>query len=88
MSRFKPLGHEQITSLSAAAALTVPAGAQVALITAQTQAVRFRDDGIAPTAAIGLPLAAGDTLTYEGDLSAIQFIEQTASAALNIAYYA
>ena len=34
------LGYQQITSLSASTALTVPVGATLALIVAETQAVR------------------------------------------------
>lgn len=82
------LGYQQITSLSAATTLTVPAGATLALIIAETQAVRWRDDGTAPTSTVGMPLATGSALSYDGDLKAVQFIEQTASATLNISYYA
>ena len=58
-----------------------------ALITPETNGVRWRDDGVAPTATVGMPLAAGVTLQYDGDLSQVQFIEQTAGAKLNISYY-
>jgi len=81
------LGYQQITSLSAAASLTVPARATRALIIAQTQGVRWRDDGTNPTASVGMPLPAGTVLSYDGDLSRIRFIETAASAALNISYY-
>lgn len=90
------LGYQQITSLSAAGALTVPTvdpsgnkqQPTFALIIAETQAVRWRDDGTAPTASVGMPLAVGVPLQYDGDLTKIRFIEQTASAKLNISYYA
>jgi hypothetical protein len=82
------LGYQQITSLSASTALTVPTGATMALIIAETQAVRWRDDGTAPTASVGMPLATGVSLSYDGDLRAIRFIQQTASATLNVCYYA
>lgn len=90
------LGYQQITSLSSAASLTVPqtdlnglaCKPTLAIITAETQAVRWRDDDTAPTASVGMPLAAGATLQYDGDLTKIRFIEQTASAKLNISYYA
>jgi hypothetical protein len=60
----------------------------LALITPQTQAVRWRDDGTNPTAAAGYPLAVGAELEYDSaNLPALKFIEQTASAAINIAYY-
>jgi hypothetical protein len=35
-----------------------------------------------------MPLAAGVTLQYDGDISRIRFIQQTAGAKLNISYYA
>jgi len=90
------LGYQQITTLTAATALTVPSRdvnglscrPAIAIITPETQAVRWRDDGVAPTASIGMPLAAGVTLQYDGDITKIRFIEQTASAKLNITYYA
>ena len=90
------LGYQQITSLSSAQNLTVPQTDPVtglfckpviALITPETQGVRWRDDGTAPTASVGVPLAAGVTLQYDGDLTKIKFIEQTASAKLNISFY-
>jgi hypothetical protein len=81
-----PLGYQQIT-LSALSSLTVPTGAQEALITVETAAVRYRDDGTAPTAAIGMPLAVGATLDYTGTLANIQFIAQTGTPVLDILYY-
>jgi hypothetical protein len=89
------MGYQQITSLSSSTALTVPKRNQsglsgtpsIAIITPETQAVRWRDDGVAPTTSVGMPLAAGVTLQYDGDLSQIRFIEQTAGAKLNITYY-
>lgn len=82
-----PCGYQQITSLSSAAGLTVPQDARLAVIICETQAVRWRDDGTNPTASVGMPLATGIQWTYPGDLSAIKFIEQSASAKLNVAYY-
>lgn len=82
------LGYEQITSLSASAALTVPAGATRAIITAEAQGVRWRDDGVAPTASVGMILPVLVTLSYDGDLNRIRFIQQAASAILNVSYYA
>lgn len=90
------LGYQQITSLSSATGLTVPAmdlnglsqRPTIAMITPETQGVRWRDDDVDPTASVGMPLAAGVTLQYDGDLTKIKFIQQTASAKLNISYYA
>jgi hypothetical protein len=82
------LGYQRISGLSASTALTVPTGATLALIVAESQNVRWRDDGTAPTAAVGMPLAIGVSLSYDGDLKAIRFIEVLASATLNVSYYA
>ena len=89
------MGYQQITSLSGAANLTVPvqtpdglnAKPVFALIIAEGQDVRWRDDKTAPTASVGMPLAVGVPLQYDGDLINIQFIEQIAGAKLNISYY-
>lgn len=90
------MGYQQITNLSSATGLTVPqkdmngmAGTpRIAIITPESQGVRWRDDGVAPTASVGMPLSAGVTLQYDGDLSQIKFIEQVSGAKLNITYYA
>lgn len=87
-SKGRPLGYEQITSLASAAGLTPPTGARLALIQAETQAVRWRDDGTSPTGTAGMQLAAGSSIEYDGNLSAIKFIEAAASAKLNVSYWA
>lgn len=82
-----PEGHEQITGLGTAKSTSPPNGARGALITASGQPARMRDDGTAPTAAVGLLLAVGEVLDYSGNLHTLQFIETTASAAVDISYY-
>lgn len=82
-----PLGYEQVTGLSSAKGLTVPAGTRLCLIVALTQAVRWRDDGTNPTGTVGMPLAVNTLLTYWGDPTLIKFFEQAASAELNVSYY-
>jgi hypothetical protein len=83
-----PLGYQQITSLSTAKTLTVPATANFAMITVSGQSVRYRDDGTAPDATHGVVLPVGNpALQYSGNLSALQFIETTASATLDVLYY-
>ena len=81
------LGYEQITSVSSAKGLTVPQGATFIRLVCTTQAIRWRDDGIAPTATVGMPLAVDTELQYDGDLQNIQFIEQTAGTVINVSYY-
>jgi len=89
------LGYQQITTLSSATSLTVPdkdvnglsCRPSIALITPEGQAVRWRDDNVNPSATVGMPLAVGVTLQYDGDLTQIKFIEQVGGAKLNISYY-
>lgn len=84
----KALGYQQITSLSSSTALTVPAGTSYVMITAEAQAIRWRDDGVAPTASVGYPLPAGAELIYTGaDATLLRFIQQTAGAIINVCYY-
>ena len=82
------LGYQQITSLSSSTALTVPAGATLALIVPEAQNVRWRDDGAAPTASVGMLVPANSSMSYDGDLKAIRFIAATSGAILNVSYYA
>lgn len=84
----KSLGYQQITSLSAATTLTIPAGAAAAMIRCETQSVRWRDDGSDPTASVGMLMTASDAvLWYTGQLARLKFIEVTASAKLNVVYF-
>lgn len=87
-TRLKPMGFQQITGLSTVKALTIPTGAVMAVVRAETQAVRWRDDGTAPTASIGMEILVGQELHYDADMTTIQFIEETASATLSVSYYA
>jgi hypothetical protein len=87
----KPLGYQQITSLATAQSLAVPAGTKLIMITPSGAAVRWRADGTAPTATVGYPLSAGVELRFTGtfaSMQALQFIQQSASATLDIAYFA
>jgi len=84
-----PKGFQQITALGAVVALTPPAGATIAVVVAETSSVRWRDDGVAPTASVGMLLAAGTYLTFtDTNLAAVQFIQTAAGAVLDVAYYA
>lgn len=83
--RIVPLGYQQITSLSTAQSLTVPSGATAAYI-APEGSVRYRDDGAAPTAAVGMPLPSAG-LWYVGNLSAVQVIATTGSPTVDVLYY-
>lgn len=87
-------GYQQLT-VDSAKGLTIPTTAPdglnakpvFALIVAEGAAVRWRDDGTSPTASIGMPLAVGVPLQYDGDLNKIKFIQQAATGIINISYY-
>jgi hypothetical protein len=83
---YKILGYQQINDLSAAIGLTVPAGSLAALIQCLDQNARWRGDGVAPSATVGMRIANGDTIYYDGDLMQIRFIEETAGAELNVTF--
>ncbi len=74
-------------SVATATNLTPPTGATIAQICVETAPVRYRDDGIAPTASVGIPLAAGWCGPYAGPLSAIQLIAQSGSPTIDVSYY-
>ena len=82
-----PLGYQQIVGLVAATSLTVPTGATLADITIEGQPIRYRDDGVAPTATVGMLLYQSQSFRYSGSLAAIQFIQTAATATLDISYY-
>lgn len=84
-ANWQPAGYEQITDLSSAVDLGVKGRA--ALIQAEGDDVRWRDDGTDPTDSVGVLLADGQDMFYTGNLYALKFIETTGSGILNISYY-
>lgn len=87
-SNLSPLGDQQLTSLASSTALTVPAGATFATVSVTGQTVRWRTSGV-PTASLGNTLAVGQSVEISGaaSLAAIRFIEEAASAVLDVSYY-
>lgn len=81
-----PKGHERLTP-TGITRLTVPDGANVALLRAETQNVRYRDDGTNPGTTVGSLVVAGEEKQYEGDLRKIRFLEAVGGAVLNVSYY-
>lgn len=88
-----PAGYSQLTTMTAAKNLgqgslgAIPAGAAYALVTCEAQGVRWRDDSTPPTATVGMPMAAGDSMMIDTAIPAIQFIAQTAGAILNVTFW-
>ena len=90
------MGYQQIVGAVASTALTVPsrdpvtglAGTPIqAVIICDGAGIRWRDDGVAPTASVGMPIAVGTTFVYDGDLTRLRIIQQAATATINVAYY-
>lgn len=89
------LGYAQLTSIDSStlistasfggAAAGIPPGTKMILMMPQTQAVRVRSDGTAPTATVGYPVAVGAEMRYTaGQFAALRVISQTAGAAVNL----
>jgi hypothetical protein len=86
-----PCGYQQL-AVNTAASLTIPTACgsspALAVIKAEAQALRYRDDGTAPTATVGQPIAVTDApILYEGSISALQFIAQTSGGIVNVLFY-
>ena len=86
---YTALGFQQVTATAAVFAMpAIPAGTRRAVVQAEAQALRWRDDGNNPTAAIGMTIAAGGELRYDGaSMGALKLIAATAGAIANISYY-
>lgn len=94
----KPLGYVQIPAATiastavtlaaqvAAAGLTLD-GVELVVIQVETAALRWRDDGTAPTTAIGMQVFTSSTFFYTGDFSKIQFIAGGTGTIVDISLY-
>lgn len=69
------------------AAAGIPNGTTKLLIQCAAQAIRWRDDGTAPTAAVGYPLAVGVDFVFTGNFANLRLIAQSAGAVVNLVAY-
>ena len=76
----------RITSLGSAVACPSSSGTTV-IFQPEAQSIRWRPDGIAPTAAVGFLVTAGTTVKYTGDLTKVKFIEVAGGGTLNVAVF-
>lgn len=84
----EPAGCAQLTSLASATALTIPAGSiKLTLIQAEGDDLRWRDDGVSPTTGVGMLLAEGVTLVYNGTPTTIKLIQTTGGGIANVCFY-
>lgn len=63
--------------------------ADMAIATLETDAVRYRDDGVDPTGAVGHVFAANTAVTVCGPQSIknVRFIRVTGDASMSVSYY-
>lgn len=88
------LGYAQVASFSAVTGLpsisgSIPSAATLAVIEC-TAAVNYRDDGVSPTSASGMPLPANSYLPLTetaAGMANFKMIPQTGSAVCNVTYY-
>jgi len=90
-SNLQPLGFCQIAvstavTLSSACA-NYPSNSNAIVVVVETAAVRWRDDGTAPTSSVGMFLDIGSTLTYMGDISKVQFVAVSGSPVIDVSFY-
>lgn len=75
-------------TVTATTTFVVPVGSNLALLVAESGAVRWRDDGVAPTPTTGMLIEPTQPpFEYSGDLNAIQFIAVSGTAAVDAALY-
>ena len=86
---YTPLGYQQLAAVTSATALslTVPNASRIAQICVGATAVRYRDDGTAPTSSLGMTAAAAGCFQYSAALTAIQFISVSTTTTLDVSYY-
>jgi hypothetical protein len=86
---YNALGCSALPALTAATGFSVvPSGATFVTISVSGANVRYRDDGVAPTAASGiLILAATAPFSYSGPLGGVQFIGAAAGASGFACFY-
>ena len=65
---------------------TVPPSATMALIFAEAQNLRWRDDGVAPTSTVGNLIASGTSYLYQGNLANVQVIQATSGSIANVQF--
>lgn len=84
-ANWEPCGYEQNDTLDTVQSLKHKGRA--ALIQAEGQDIRWRDDGVDPDGTTGMLLVSETDMFYTGDLTKLRFIETAAGGILNVSYY-
>jgi len=85
--KYTALGVQQVSVSTTAVVLPTVATSTIVQVCVEGNPVRYRDDGTAPTATVGI-LAGVGCFSYSGPLTAMQFIATAAgSATVDVGYY-
>lgn len=91
-----PFAYEEIAVSSTAKSFTMATafpdgavGASLAVVTVEDDAVRYRDDGLNPTATVGhlARVNTGLNVCGENSIRRIRMIRQTTDADVHVSYY-
>lgn len=84
-----PLGyrHVDLSTTTVYELNDIPGGSSLALIKIEGASIRYRDDGVDPTATVGMPLSPGETLQYDASMGDLRLIAQSTGAVANISFY-
>lgn len=88
-----PLQFKQITVSTAAVGLSAPQGANAVVIITETDNIRWRDDGTAPTSTVGMICTALNVIQLEdatqiANFQAIRDQSAATDVTLNCSFYA
>ena len=86
----KPVGYEQVTVSTTAVGLTVPDGANRAVVVVEAQPLRCRDDGTDPTASVGMLCVAATRFDIESREALLAFKAIRSggtNSVLSVSYY-
>ena len=87
-SFMEPVGsYQQLLAATAVGLGTIPEGATLVMIQPETQQIRWRDDGVNPTATVGNLVIVNDTLFYTGNFASFKFIEVAVTTKVNVTFY-
>ena len=98
--QYKPLGFCQLTAANLASAVgfsastsaacngSIPSGATWVEICVSGAGISYRDDGVAPTASVGMLISSGTCFPYSVlPLTAFQAILQSSGATIGASFY-
>lgn len=84
----RAISYEQITSLSSATGLNIPANASMVWLQAETSNIRYKLEGGTPTAASGMIMRSTEPpIEIQTALAPMKFIQEAAGAILNVTYF-